>query len=191
MNFGKLMLSVVAVGMASTALADDDVKVKMAIDVVHEDGANHKSFKIDSDDLGFDMEDMQEGESRSIVDESGKAILITRTNDGYNFNIDGESIDLPAHGGEGDHSMMWIGEGDASDVDVHVMHDTKVSTMHEMNDTMIISGKPIDAGTQQAIKDLLGSAGYDSEVSFIDRDAAHGGKVMIKRVETTVESPQT
>lgn len=183
MNFGKLLLSVVAVGLASAALAEDD-------------GGNERNFKINSDDLGFDLQEMQEGENRSIVDESGKNILVTRTSDGFSFNIDGETIDLPALHGEGHHGMVWVGDGDASEVDVHVMHDTNVTMMHEMNDTMIndtmiISGKPIDAATQQAIRDLLGSSGYASEVSFIDRDAAHDGNVIIKKVERIVESPQT
>ena len=188
MNFGKLLLSVVAVGLASAALAEDDVKMTMAIAVVDDDGGKERSFKINSDDLGFDLQDMQEGENRSIVDESGKNILVTRTSDGFSFNIDGETIDLPAFHGEGHHGMVWVGDGDASDVDVHVMHDTNMTTMHEMNDTMIISGKPIDATTQQAIRDLLGSSGYASEVNFVDRDSAHDGRVMIKKV---VESPQT
>jgi hypothetical protein len=196
MNFGKLLLSVVAVGLASAALAEDDVKMTMAIAVVDDDGGNERNFKINSDDLGFDLQEMQEGENRSIVDESGKNILVTRTSDGFSFNIDGETIDLPALHGEGHHGMVWVGDGDASEVDVHVMHDTNVTMMHEMNDTMInntmiISGKPIDAATQQAIRDLLGSSGYASEVSFIDRDAAHDGNVIIKKVERIVESPQT
>ncbi len=191
MNFGKLLLSVVAVGLASAALAEDDVKMTMAIAVVDDDGGNERSFKINSDDLGFDLQDMQEGENRSIVDESGKNILVTRTSDGFSFNIDGETIDLPAFHDEGHHGMVWVGDGDASDVDVHVMHDTNMTTMHEMNDTMIISGKPIDATTQQAIRNLLGSSGYDSEVNFVDRDSAHDGRVMIKKVERVVESPQT
>lgn len=173
MNFRNILLGVVVIGLASSALA----------------GETH--FRINSDDLGFDLHEMQEGESRSIIDESGQNILITRTGDGFNINIDGETIELPGFQGNGKHGMVWVGEDDGSEVDVHVMHDAEVTTMHAMNNTMIISAKPIDAATQQAIKDLLGSAGYDSEVNFIDRDAAHGRRVMIRKVERVVESPQT
>ena len=189
MNFRKILLGALALGLAGSALADDNVAMKMSIAVV--DGAGEKNFTIDSDNLGFDLHDMQEGESRSIVDEAGQAILITRTSDGFSLNIDGETIDLPSFDGESHGGMMWSGEGGGSDVDVHVIHDTNVATMVEMDGTMIISAKPIDATTQQAIKDLLGTSGYSSDVNFIDRDAAHNGKVMIKKVEMTVENPQT
>ena len=173
MKLRNILLGAVAIGLASSALAGE------------------KHFKINSDELGFDLHDMQEGESRSIIDESGQAILITRTSDGYSFDIGGETIELPDFQGKDDHGMAWIGKGEGGEIDVHVMHNAEATTMHEMNNTMIISAEPIDAATQQAIKDLLGSAGYDSDVSFIDRDAAHGRKVMIKKVERVVESPQT
>jgi hypothetical protein len=55
---------------------------------------------------------------------------------------------------------------------------------------MIMSPKPIDAATQQAIKSLLESAGYGSEVNFIDHEAAGHRKVMIKKVEQVVENPE-
>lgn len=175
MDFRKILCGVVAVGLAGGALADDEKKMKMEIAVVGDNGGGEKHFRINSDDLGFDLHDMQEGESRSIVDETGQNILITRTSDGYSFNIDGEKIDMPHFAGNGRH----------------VRHEVDTGPMHDMSETTIISAKPIDAATQQAIMDLLGSAGYDSEVSFIDRDAAHGGKVMIRKIEKVVESPQT
>ncbi|MGI9271545.1 MAG: hypothetical protein ACR2QT_07215 [Woeseiaceae bacterium] len=189
MKFRNILLGIVAMGLASSAFAGEDKKVKMKIAVVGDDGAGAQQFKIDSDDIGFDLQDMQIGESRSIVDETGQPILITRTDDGYSFNINGETIDLPDFQDEAGHGMVWVGDG--ADIDVQVMHDAEVTTMHEMDSTMIITGEPIDATTQQAVRDLLGAAGYDSEVKFIDRDVAHGRKIVIKKVQTVVESPQT
>jgi hypothetical protein len=60
-----------------------------------------------------------------------------------------------------------------------------------MDGTMIISAKPIDDATQQQIKLLLESAGYDSDVNFIDREEVHGERVFIKRIVETDESPRS
>ena len=78
-----------------------------------------------------------------------------------------------------------------ADANVHVIRDVNVTRMNAMSGTMIVSPQPIDDATQQAIKSLLESAGYGSEVEFIDHDGAGHGQVMIKKVEKVVESPQT
>ena len=87
--------------------------------------------------------------------------------------------------------MLMSGDGDRADGDVRVRHHggpMAMHNLHEMDDTMIISPKPIDDATQQAIRSLLESAGYGSDVGFIDREAAHGGQVWIKKIEKTVEN---
>jgi len=191
MRFRKLLLGVVAIGLAGSALAGEDTKMKMKIAVVDGEGDDGVHFTIDSNDLDFDLADMQEGESRSIIDEAGRSILITRQGDGYTFNIDGETIELPGLMGDQHHGMVWVGEGDDSDVDVHVLRDSNFTMMHEENETMILSPKPIDEATQQAIRSLLESGGYGGDVNFVDRSDAHGGNVMIKKVQRISESPQT
>ena len=190
MNSRNVLLGALLLGLAGNAMAGDETRVTMAIEVVGEDSTNGKHFMIKSDDLGFDLEDMQVGESRSIVDESGQNILVTRGEDGFSFNVDGETIELPDFQGGEHGGMHWIAEGD-DDVNVHVMRDVNVTTMNEMAGTTILSPQPIDDATQQAIKLLLESAGYGSEVNFIDHDGAEHGKVMIKKVERVVENPQT
>jgi hypothetical protein len=190
MNSINVLLGALLLGLAGSAMAGDEAKMRMAIEVVGEDSANGKHFMIKSDDLGFDLEDMQVGESRSIVDESGQNILVTRSQDGFSFNVDGETIELPDFQGGEHGGMHWIAEGD-DDVNVHVMRDVNVTTMNEMSGTTILSPKPIDDATQQAIKSLLESAGYGSEVQFIDHKGAEHGKVMIKKVERIVENPKT
>ena len=191
MKFRNVLLGVVAIGLAGSALAGEDTKMKMKIAVVDGEGDDGVHFTIDSNDLDFDLADMQEGESRSIIDEAGRSILITRQGDGYTFNIDGETIELPGLMGDQHHGMVWVGEGDDSDVDVHVLRDSNFTMMHEENETMILSPKPIDEATQQAIRSLLESGGYGGDVNFVDRSDAHGGNVMIKKVQRISESPQT
>jgi len=170
------MLGMTIVGLAGIALAGEDVRIK-----------------INSEELGFDLRDlhgMQEGENRSIIDESGRNILVTREADGFTLNIDGEIIELPMMFGR-HHAMDWSEDGEEVDVNVHIMHRTQLAGRHDMNGTMIISGKPIDAATQQQIKLLLESAGYDRDVNFIDREVVHGERVFIKRIVETDESPRS
>jgi hypothetical protein len=87
--------------------------------------------------------------------------------------------------------MHWLGDGEDSDVNIHVMHDANFTTTNEMSGTMIVSPTPIDDATQQAIRSLLESGGYGSDVNFIDHEGAEHGKVMIRKVERIVEIPQT
>ncbi len=190
MKSTKLLLGLALISLAGSALAGEDVRMKIAVAVVDDASGDETRFEINTKDLGFDLHDMQEGENRSIIDESGRNILITRENDGFTLNIDGKIIEMPALFG-GHHGMLMAGDGDLADVDVRVLHHggpMAMHDLHEMDDTMIISPKPIDDATQQAIKSLLESAGYGSDVSFIDREAAHGGPVWIKRIEKTVEN---
>jgi len=171
MKFRNILLGMAIVGFAGNALAGDDVRIV-----------------INSEELGFNLHEMQEGENRSIIDESGRSVLVTRTADGFTFNIDGEIVEMPALFG-GHHAMAWSEDAEEVDVNMHVMHRTQSASRHDMDGTMIISAKPIDDATQQQIKLLLESAGHESEVNFIDREAAHGERVFIKRIEETVESP--
>ena len=173
MKFRKILLGMTVVGLAGSALAGDDLRIVL-----------------DSEELGFDLHSMQEGENRSIIDESGRSILITRGADGFTFNVDGEIVEMPVLFGE-HHGMAWSEDGDEVDVNVHVMHRAKIARMHGMDGTMIISRDPIDDATQQAIKSLLESAGYESEVNFIDREEAHGEQVIIKKFTKTDENPRS
>jgi hypothetical protein len=176
MKFRNMMLGMAIVGLAGSALAGGDVTVA-----------------INSEELGFDLRDlhgMQEGENRSIVDESGRNILITREADGFTLNIDGEIVELPMLFG-GHHAMAWSEDGDEVDMNVHVMRRAQFAGSHDMDGTTIISRKPIDDATKQQIRLLLESAGYESDVNFIDREAAHGEQIIIKRIVETVESPSS
>jgi hypothetical protein len=177
------LFAALLIGLAGNAMAGDETKMKMVIEVVGEHAANGKHFTINSDDLGFDLAEMQVGESRSIVDESGRNILVTRGEDGFSINIDGETIELPDFHGGAHGGMHVITDGEDSDVNIHVMRDVNMTMMNEMSGTMISSPKPIDDATQQAIKSLLESAGYGSDVNFIDHDGAEHGKVIIKKIE--------
>ena len=84
---------------------------------------------------------MQIGETRSIIDESGQSILITRNENGFNFNIDGKSIDLPNFGDESTEAMHWVSAHGDSKVDVRILEDVNVETIHGDTGTVILSSR--------------------------------------------------
>jgi hypothetical protein len=175
---------------AAAAYAGEKGQHKIEIQVIADDGDGETHLTLDSDDLGFSLEDMQVGENRSITDKAGRPVLITRTDDGYSFDVDGKIIDMPALGKHRDHgdANVWISKGDMAphaDVDVHVMHDSAASNVvidtMDGEGVMIFSGKEIDDATQQIIRTALESTGHES-VHFAggDGDAPHGVHVFKK-----------
>ncbi len=173
-------------GLAVGAFAADEAKMKMSITVIDDSGDGEVRFELDSDELGFSLHDMQEGENRSIVDESGRTILITRTAVGFTFDVDGKTIEMPAFDGE-HHGAVWIGDEDGDDVEFHVMRNADFMSAESMDGIMIMSGKPIDEATQQAIKSLLESSGHGSDVRFIDHEGPHGGPHRVKVIKQHIE----
>ena len=188
MKSKQIAVLIAAISLAAAAIAGEEIRHKMAIAVVGDDGSGETRIELDSDDLGFNLHDMQVGENRSIIDKSGRTILVTREEDGFKFDVDGKTIKMPAFDGHHE-GAMWMSDGDITDVDVHVMHDADMATAHSMDGVMIISNKPVDEATQQAIKSMLESAGHGSEVHFVDSGSGMGGahkvRVIKKKVEVT------
>lgn len=187
----NVLVSVFLTGMAASALAGEDAKHVMAVEVMGHDSGEGVSFFLDSDDLGFNLDELQVGETRSVIDESGKSILITRNEDGYTFNVDGKDIELPHFDDDADGGMHWVSKDGDNDINVRVVSDVKMTALHEQHGTVIVSPKPIDEATQQAIKSVLESAGYDNDVDFIDSEGGDHHDIKIKKVEKIVEIPQT
>jgi hypothetical protein len=186
MNLKTNISLLVALGLTSAAIAGDEISTRVTIAMVDDESAEELRLELDSDQLGFDLHDMQEGESRSIVDQSGRNILVTRKAEGFTFDVDGKIIEMPLLEG-GHHGAIWMGDGEPGDIDVHVLHNARTATDFSQDGVMIVSGRPIDTATRQAIQSLLESAGYDSDVRFIDAQgtdgAAHTFKLIEKRVE--------
>jgi hypothetical protein len=194
MKILKVVLSIAALGLVGVAIAGDNAKTRIAIEL-SDDGADEDvRIMFDSDDAGFNLHDMQVGENRSIVDESGKTVLVTRQEAGFTFDVDGKTIEMPNLGGE-HHKAMWQSDSAEHDVDVHVMRDASFVSAEHMGGVMIMSGKPIDEATQEAIRSLLESAGHGSDVNFIDHEQHSGqqhgaGLHQVKVIRKTVETTQ-
>jgi hypothetical protein len=186
MNIRNISLLLASLALAGVALAGEETKMKMAIALVDSDSDGEIRLELDGDELGFNLHDMQEGENRAIVDKEGRNVLITREADGFKFDIDGKTIKMPLFDGE-HHGATWVSDGNVEDVDIHAMHDRSMASATSLEGVMIVSEKPIDDATRQAIKSMLESAGHGSEVRFIDTSAAHDGVHGIKVIEKKVE----
>jgi len=172
---------------AAIAYAGDKDHQTMEIMVVSDDGGGETHLTLDSDDLDLNLHDMQVGENRSIVDKEGRSILVTRVEDGYSFDVDGKTIDMPLFGAHGE-AMSWTVDGEHDgNVDVRVMHGGMHPPMPHKGmmaeeGVMIISGKEIDAATQQIIRTALEAAGHENVHFAGGKDGGPHQLHMIKEV---------
>lgn len=178
-----LFMVLTGVGIASAGEEHESVKIKVI-----------KS--VDGDDATFswsgdpgDLDDLAVGESKTLKD----GVVVTRTDEGLSFEIDGETIAVPVvHGHKGTKAFM-LKDGHDGDIDVEVIEGggshmaIRAHPMHK--GIMIASGEAIDETTQETIRSVLASAGYDQEVSFIDRSSMHAKhvKVIRERIEEVHE----
>ena len=125
---------------------------------------------------GTDIDDLDVGESKTLED----GVVVTRGTDGLTIDVDGEIIVVPDINDHGT-KMAFVGNsGLEEDIDVRVvrMHDGgkqhHVRRAHTLeNGIMIASGEEIDADTQETIRSVLATAGYDNEVHFVDPGERH------------------
>ncbi len=66
------------------------------------------AIKVAADDelIEIDGSDMEPGETRQSYTDSGKEVLVTRTEEGYRLEVDGKEIDVDLPGGDGHHAMF-------------------------------------------------------------------------------------
>ena len=190
----KQFAVIVVMGLFATAVwSGQDDHRKIEVNVMSDDGHGQTHFVLDSEDLGFSLHEMQVGENQSVVDDEGRAVLITRNEDGFSFEVDGKTIEMPGLGGLHEKNV-WVSKGEFAtdaDIDFRVMHEgmgmhhgMAPRAMMAAEGVMIISGKEIDEATQQIIRTALESAGHDS-VHFAG--GHEGGPHQIRVIEQVVE----
>jgi hypothetical protein len=192
-----LKLAVLGISMIfGSALADDDVVDtghEVQIEVIVADGDMSEATTINwtNSNPDIDLQNMQVGESQSIIDESGRSILVTKEENGIRFDVDGKSVLMPDIGEVHGAHMMTLVSADGlqsvdHDFDIEVMGGGHAMASPVADGVMIITGAPLDASTQESIRSVLQSAGNTEEVTFIDGSAAGSGrhvKVIRKKVE--------
>jgi len=181
-----LKLAALAILMTFGAAVGQEVEKKMEIKIMVDDDASDAATKVHwaSNVMDFDLQDLAVGESRTVDDESGQTVIITREEEGFSFNVDGKTVMMPDMGAHGAH-MAIMGDGamhESIDVDVDVTSDVHVMRAHHPDGVTIVSGKPLDDSVKDSIRSVLISAGNNEEVTFID--GSEGGRhVMVKKIE--------
>ncbi|MEM9333614.1 MAG: hypothetical protein AAGA33_02085 [Pseudomonadota bacterium] len=156
----RLTLAMGLLAFAIPALANDDIKTEFDVKIVAIDGDDPVNIAFSSDSIDFDPMNLQIGENRSFTDDQGRNILVSRDETGFQFNIDGKTIELPAF----DEVI------DVADIDINVDTDSRVvvERIGGGDGITILSSEAIDDATRQSIEAILQSAGYDDAVHFVD-----------------------
>ena len=189
----KIMkLAAVAVFLTFGSAMAQEVEKKMELKVVVQGDENAGPTEMHwvSDDA--ELDNLAVGESRTLTGESGEEVTVTRTADGMQFEVEGETINVPEMSGMGDHGkhMVFVSkEGahdmEAEDIDVRVIgHGSGMMQAHHSEGVTIISAEPLDESTKDSIRSVLISAGNDDEVIFIDgSDENRQVKVIKKKIQ--------
>lgn len=188
--------------IASAAIAVE--KHETRIKIVTDDSSG-EVFTWQSSESGADISDLEVGDSRTLRGDDGREARVTRTADGFEFDVAGKTIELPDFV-EGDEVTMDVDvlhEGDGQHV-AHEIHQDgdmviekskriKIVRSDGAADVTIISSDQIDDETRARIEAALQDGGVDGEIVFIDGselggDAqAHGEhdiRIIRKKIET-------
>ncbi len=176
----KLMkLTAIAVLLAFGVVSAQEVEKKIELKVMVSDDGSGDDREVHWVSNDLDLDDLAVGESKTISGESGREVTVTRTNDGMQFDIEGETIvvpDMGAHGfvkadghpGDIDVRVMKM-DGVHENIDIEVMGDgAHMMQAHHPDGVTIISATPLDDSVKESIRSVLISAGNNEEVTFID-----------------------
>lgn len=175
------ILMIPAVLLAVAAFAGEERSEQIKVVVKTDDGSGPVKIELDSDSMGFALNDLKEGESRTILDEGGKTVIIKRAGEDYEFTVDGKTIELPvAHQGHGEgmqHVFMVRADVDGEatgeqEVDVQVIRLKDDGAKGGPEDILIFSGNPLSDSVKEDIRSVIRKSGHDGDVNFIDRSDA-------------------
>ena len=190
MRLNKYLVLVWSILLASAAVAGDQERthIKIAVD---NDTAGEQTFTFNSEDSGIDLQSMAVGETHTLTDASGNVATISRTLDGFEVDVAGETIAL-GNLGDAEPFDVFVHDGDhRSDVHVnkHVKNVKMIKTGDDKSIT-VISGQAISDAVRQKIRDALASEGVDGDVEFIDgsefdSDVKKEVRVIRKEIDVT------
>jgi len=177
----NLKLAALAALLVFGAATAQEVEKKRQLKVVI---AGDEATEVDwtSGEMDFDMQDLAVGESRTIENDAGKSVTITRAEEGFSFDVDGKTVMMPDMGAHGTHMAFVDAGGIHEAIDIDMDSDVHVMKAHHPEGVTIVSGKPLDQSVKDSIRSVLISAGNDEEVTFID-GSEEGRRVMIKKIE--------
>ena len=128
-----------ALMLSAAALASEKQRhVQIHVDAQEGQDATMQTFRFDSDAIDFDVRELQLGESRSFIDKEGNNLFVVRTEEGFDFNVNGREISMPDFT-EGDVDAMIMQHGDDIHGENHVIRGKRQIEMMTDEDIHIIS----------------------------------------------------
>jgi hypothetical protein len=143
-------------------------------------GQQETVIRINSEEHGFSLQDLQPGESRSLQSEDGRPVTVTKVDSGVQFNIDGEVVDMPMPGDAGGEKVIRKRMYRDGNHDAKVVTDIEVEHMDIAGGATIASEQALDQATQDAIRAALANAGID-EVHFLNAGDAEKEVTTMRR----------
>ena len=150
-TFKALLIGSVA--MISMAISASDSEPRHVMIQIDKSGDNDAivDLNVDGNVEAFALPELAVGETKTITTESGKEIVVSKTEDGLEVTIDGQNLDLPSvHGNFA--------------AKIHRSAPLRQFTQN----TVQVVGVELDDNQKQIIKDAFRAAGIEKEVSFSD-----------------------
>jgi hypothetical protein len=136
---------------AAVSISADEIKEKNVMVQIHK--LHDADTKVDIDVNGnaevFNLPELNIGETKNIVTESGNTIDVSRTDSGYTVTIDGEEISLPNAGSEMSANIV------KQMMPLHTSAKDEIQVIGDLTDEQIA-----------IIKDGFAAAGVNKEVKF-------------------------
>lgn len=124
MKTKALIIIFFALMLSAAAMASEQQRhIQIRLDAQEGHDTELQSLRFDSDEAGFDLEELQLGESRAYVDADGNNLFVVRTEDGFDFDINGRKISLPDFTGD---DMMFIHDADDAHGEKQIIRKMKM-----------------------------------------------------------------
>ncbi len=139
------------VGFGAISISADELEEKRVMVQIHK--LSDSNTKVDLDINGqaevFNLPDLEVGETKEIITESGSVISVTKTESGVSVSIDGEEINLPAVGS--DMAAHFIKGGTS----LHTKVSKGIQVIGDLTEEQMA-----------IIKDAFLAAGVEKQVNF-------------------------
>jgi len=139
------------VGFGSISVSADETEEKNVMVQIHKlsDSNTKVDLNVNGETQIFNLPDLEVGETKEIVTESGSTISITKTESGVSVSIDGEEINLPAVGS--DMAAHFKKGG----MPLHTNVDEGIQVIGDLTEEQMA-----------IVKDAFAAAGVEKEVNF-------------------------
>jgi len=158
------------VATAAVAGPEHMTEIKIAVDG---ENTSHRVIRLDGQHSDFDFRDLEVGESKVIADTDGNDVTVVRTENGYEFDVEGKKIEIASMHGEHDFTMLHEAHGDEGIV-IEKHKQVRMIKTKGAHGVTIISGDEIDDETRAALEKVLKDAGKDGEILFLDGNELSG-----------------